>query len=195
MVPLDIGSLISLQQLWWSPDSKSVSNFSKFLALRRIGNCFGVKIDSNSVNYIKSEKISKILTCETFESIISFCSALDDKLYFIIDQIDTLDCDEIDKVYKTEISEDLKIIKQPLIKCVHVIFIKKQTQELKIELYGGEMTEWWKRYGYLLNESEKKQKMRETEDIAGYVSYFLRIFIESNNEDSKVELLNLKRIA
>ncbi|CAG8672831.1 5088_t:CDS:2, partial [Acaulospora colombiana] len=158
----------------------------------------------NPVNYIKSAlfltyvdddaKISKINACENFDQIIKFCESIDETLYFIVDQMNALDdCDN------TGIPLEEKIqVKRNLDKmCADHFYIKsssannqavlhlrqKQTNEKKIELYGGfdkeEMEEWWKKHNSVLP-TMNNQRKDQIEDITDNIPLFLNVLLESN---------------
>ncbi|CAG8769253.1 9993_t:CDS:2, partial [Acaulospora colombiana] len=139
------------------------------------------KLAVTPVNYIKSalfltyvdddEKISEISACETFDQIVKFCESLDETLYFIVDQMNALDdCNNtgIDLEKKIRVKENLDkmfadhfYIKSSSANNHAVLHLRqKQTNEKKIELYGGfdktkmsyieEMEEWWKKHNSVL---------------------------------------------
>ncbi|CAG8699468.1 3244_t:CDS:2, partial [Acaulospora morrowiae] len=161
----------------------------------------------NPLSYIKSAlfltyadddaKISEIDACENFDQIVKFCELLNETIYFIIDQMNALDDSS-----NTGISLKEKIqVKRNLDKmCSEHFYIKsssannqtvlhlrqKQTNEKKIELYGGfdkeEMEEWWKKHNSVLPTMNNQQKDR-IEDITGNIPLFLNVLLESDCKD------------
>ncbi|CAG8622720.1 10701_t:CDS:2 [Funneliformis caledonium] len=160
------------------------------------------------VDYIKSalfltyvndlEEINRISLCETLGDIVDFFKSVDERLYFIIDQVNALDGDDTGITPQTKI-EIRGIINK--IRNIHFCiksasannewalrYKRKQTNEIKMALYGGlkedEMLEWWVRHGHLLDHDERENQMKEIEDITGCVPLFLRYFLESYNDNS-----------
>ncbi|CAG8643231.1 4952_t:CDS:2 [Ambispora gerdemannii] len=171
----------------------------------------------NPVEYIKSAlfltyvdddaKISEINACENFDQIIKFCESLDEKLYFIVDQmnaLDELDNTGINLEKKRHVKENINIL------CWAHYYIKsssannrsalhlrqKQTGELKITLYGGfdeeEMEEWWKEHNSVLPTMNDEQK-KQIEDITGKIPLFLSILLESGCKNFKNVLDHLNQ--
>jgi hypothetical protein len=109
------------------------------------------------VDYIKSalfltyvdnlEEINRINSCKTLENIEDFFSSVNEKLYIIIDQLNALDGNDtgVNQESKTKIKKSINKM------CFNHFYIKsasanvewaiqykaKQTNELKISLYGG----------------------------------------------------------
>ncbi|RIB14433.1 hypothetical protein C2G38_1656486 [Gigaspora rosea] len=155
----------------------------------------------NPVEYIKSAlfltyvdddvETSEINACKNFDQIIAFCGSLDETLYFIVDQMNALDdCNDtgINPEKKRQVKENIDklcwnhfYIKSSSANNHAVLHLKqKQTNEKKITLYGGfdeeEMTEWWKKYNFILPTMNNWQK-DQIEDITGKNSTFLKQFI------------------
>ncbi|CAG8556996.1 5414_t:CDS:2 [Paraglomus brasilianum] len=162
------------------------------------------KLAVSPVNYIKSAlfltyvdddaKISEINACENFDQIIEFCESLDKTLYFIVDQTNALDdCSNtgINLEKKIQVKENLDkmcadhfYIKSSSANNQSVLHLRqKQTNEKKIELYGGfdkeEMEEWWKKHNSVLPTMNNQQK-DQIEDITGNIPLFLNILLESD---------------
>ncbi|CAG8660646.1 1384_t:CDS:1, partial [Diversispora eburnea] len=93
-------------------------------------------------------KTNKINACESFDQIIKFCRSLDEKLYFIVDQMNALD-EYNDTGINTNLKQKIKgdidrmcwghfYIKSSSANNHAVLHLKqKQTNEKKITLYGG----------------------------------------------------------
>ncbi|CAG8610228.1 10899_t:CDS:2 [Funneliformis mosseae] len=167
--------------------------------------CRALSLDP--VDYIKSalfltyvndlEEINRISLCETLGDIVDFFKSVDERLYFIIDQLNALDGNDtgITPQTKIEIREIINKIRNKHF-CIKSASAnnerarqyKKQTDEIKMALYGGlkedEMLEWWVRHGHLLDHDERENQMKEIEDITGCVPLFLRYFLESYNDNS-----------
>ncbi|CAB5394658.1 unnamed protein product [Rhizophagus irregularis] len=106
-------------------------------------------------------KISEINACEDFCQIIKFCKSLEEKLYFIVDQMNALDEGDntgISLEKKRQIRENLDkmvdnhfyIMSSSANNKTMLYLMAKQTGELKIKLFGGfdegEMKEWWNKH-------------------------------------------------
>ncbi|RHZ66308.1 hypothetical protein Glove_308g2 [Diversispora epigaea] len=141
--------------------------------------------------------INKINACESFDQIIKFCRLLDERLYFIVDQMNALD-EYNDTGINTNLKQEIKGDIDKM--CVGHFYIKsssannhavlhlkqKQTNEKKITLYGGfdeeEMEEWWKKHNSVLPTMNEKQK-NQVEDITGSIPLFLNILLESGHKN------------
>ncbi|CAG8646276.1 13052_t:CDS:2, partial [Acaulospora morrowiae] len=153
----------------------------------------------NPVNYIKSAlfltyvddnaKISEINACENFDQIVKFCESLNETLYFIVDQMNALD-DSSNTGIKRNLDKmcaDHFYIKSSSPNNQVVLHLRqKQTNEKKIELYGGfdkeEMEEWWEKHNSVLPTMNNQQKDR-IEDITGNIPLFLNVLLESDCKD------------
>ncbi|PKK58149.1 hypothetical protein RhiirC2_796786 [Rhizophagus irregularis] len=93
-------------------------------------------------------KISEINACEDFCQIIKFCKSLEEKLYFIVDQMNALDEGDntgISLEKKRQIRENLDkmvdnhfyIMSSSANNKTMLHLMAKQTGELKIKLFGG----------------------------------------------------------
>jgi hypothetical protein len=116
------------------------------------------ELAADPIDYIKSAlfltyvdddaKINKIDACKNFDQIIEFCGPLSQPLYFIVDQMNALD----DRSYTGISQEKKQYVKSNIDKlCSKQFYIKsssannssvlllrqKQTNEVKITLYGG----------------------------------------------------------
>ncbi|PKK59642.1 hypothetical protein RhiirC2_820485 [Rhizophagus irregularis] len=152
-------------------------------------------------------KIREINACEDFCQIINFCESLyEEKLYFIVDQMNALD--ELDNTgvsleIKQQIRRDIDkmtnhhfyIMSSSANNKTMLHLMTKQTGELKIKLFGGfdeeEMKEWWNSHNPDLPEMDEQQK-KQTEDITGRIPLFLKFLLESNHEnfEDALEYLN-----
>jgi hypothetical protein len=118
--------------------------------------CHGLAMDT--VNYVKSalylayennsDKISEINDCETLDEIVKFCKEESEPLYIVVDQLNALDGHnntEINETIKQRTIEFLNqmttkhyFIKSSSANNISALHLKlKQTNEKKIELYGG----------------------------------------------------------
>ncbi|POG61805.1 hypothetical protein GLOIN_2v1786107 [Rhizophagus irregularis DAOM 181602=DAOM 197198] len=168
------------------------------------------------VDYVKSAlflayqdnntKINEINSCEKFDDIINFCKPLNEKLYFIVDQMNALDEQDntgISLEIKQQIRRDLDrmsnyhyyIMSSSANNKTMLHLMQKQTCELKIKLFGGfdeeEMKEWWSSHNPDLPAMDEQQK-KQTEDITGKVPLFLSILLEFSHVNYKgaLEYLN-----
>ncbi len=118
--------------------------------------CRGLAMDT--VDYVKSalylayennsDKISEINDCETLDEIVKFCKGESEPLYIVVDQLNALDNHndtEIKEADKDRIKDVLNrmtashyYIKSSSANNISALRLKlKQTNEKKIELYGG----------------------------------------------------------
>ncbi|GBC36095.1 hypothetical protein GLOIN_2v1736613 [Rhizophagus irregularis DAOM 181602=DAOM 197198] len=144
-------------------------------------------------------KISEINACEDFCHIIKFCKSLEEKLYFIVDQMNALDEGDntgISLEKKRQIRENLDkmvdnhfyIMSSSANNKTMLHLMAKQTGELKIKLFGGfdegEMKEWWNKHNSDLPAMDEQQ-IRQIEDITGKIPLFLKFLLESDHKNFK----------
>ncbi|PKK57888.1 hypothetical protein RhiirC2_763739, partial [Rhizophagus irregularis] len=144
-------------------------------------------------------KISEINACEDFCQIIKFCKSLEEKLYFIVDQMNALDEGDntgISLEKKRQIRENLDkmvdnhfyIMSSSANNKTMLHLMAKQTGELKIKLFGGfdegEMKEWWNKHNSDLPAMDEQQ-IRQIEDITGKIPLFLKFLLESDHKNFK----------
>ncbi|CAB4480718.1 unnamed protein product [Rhizophagus irregularis] len=144
-------------------------------------------------------KISEINACEDFCQIIKFCKSLEEKLYFIVDQMNALDEGDntgISLEKKRQIRENLDkmvdnhfyIMSSSANNKTMLHLMAKQTGELKIKLFGGfdegEMKEWWNKHNSDLPAMDEQQ-IRQIEDISGKIPLFLKFLLESDHKNFK----------
>ncbi|CAG8834424.1 11663_t:CDS:2, partial [Gigaspora margarita] len=156
------------------------------------------KLAVDPMEYIKSALFLTYVDDDARTSEINACeNELDETLYFIVDQMNTLDdCNDtgINPEKKQQVKESIDklcwnhfYIKSSSANNHAVLHLKqKQTNEKKITLYGGfdeeEMEEWWKKHNSVLPTMNNWQK-DQIEDITGRIPLFLNVLLESGRKN------------
>ncbi|RGB36219.1 hypothetical protein C1646_667108 [Rhizophagus diaphanus] len=157
------------------------------------------------------EKINEISACKTTDDIIAFCK-LSELLYFIVDQMNVLDyCNntEIVEVKKAIILDVLNrmtsehyYVKSSSVNNESALYlIQKQTNDRRIELYGGfdkdEMSQWWMQNRENLPSMDDEQR-KKIEYTTRRNPLFLSFFLgsEKNFDDAwkRLKLILMEKI-
>ncbi|GES90603.1 hypothetical protein GLOIN_2v1786107 [Rhizophagus clarus] len=153
------------------------------------------------------EEINEISACKTTDDIVAFCKS-SEPLYFIVDQMNALDYRNNTEIVEGKKVAILDVLNRMTSEHYYVksssannesalYLIQKQTNDRRIELYGGfdedEMSQWWMKNKENLpsvNEEQKKKIEHDTGKNPLFLSFLLGV--KENFENHLNQLLKEK---